>query len=421
MTKLQKLVAQINQLTTEYNAERDSINTSVADGNVDSAILSERTDKLEAKKKEIDSLKRSYAILSEDEQEAIREAQDSGIQERTPANTRSEDSQREELYRFILGGGQISQDNIYRAVQQDAASLMGNYANAGAYVANEQLVQTFIQRMDDAFRLIARGSTLVLRGAGKVSARELGDDLSDATWDDEEFSNLTEDNITISRRNMTPNMLTKLVKFGRTHLYNAPNFESLVTQRISQAFGRPREKAMIRGTGDKQPLGICIESTNGVTSDRFVETDAAGVIGFTDLINMYTSLKEAYRRNAIWVFSRDTLNDLMKLEDTAGNPIWTPAGNVTNYMVEGSPGMLLGRPVFDNEYMEQKTAGAWVSGDTPIIFADFTHYWHVFGETMSMQRLTEKYAEENKIGLISHMSVDGAPILPEAFSVLKIQ
>lgn len=424
MTKIQKLVAQINELTNYINTERESIQNSITDSDFDAAVARERTDKLEEKKKELDNYRAVYKTLSEEEQEQIADT-GGNSREITPTNDSQQktmDAHREELFRAVFMDGQVPAGNPYfKEMSQDAASLMGNYGNAGAYVANEQLIEYFIKKMDDAFPLINRGNNLVLKGAGSVSARELVGDLDDATWDDEQFSNLTEDEIQIGRRNMTPYMLTKLVKFGRTHLFNAPNFESLVSERMTLSFGRSRERAMIQGNGNKKPLGICLEDTNGITSDRIVETATSLTIGYGDLINMYTALKAAYRNRAVWVFHRDVLNDLMQLTDNADRYIWSPASVNNQIAIAGSPGTLMGIPVVDNEYMEQKTSGAWVAGDMPVILGDFTHYWHLFGQTMSMQRLTEKYAEENKIGLLAHMSVDGAPVLPEAFSVLKIK
>jgi HK97 family phage major capsid protein len=428
MTKLEQIVAQLIAQQNSYKQlAEDGIQLATKEG-VTVEEVNTHSDKVTTAKAKLELLQNSYKTLKEEEDSATAEAKARQEQEGTQNNNakKGDPNHFADFYRAVMNGAKVPEGNPFfnSFVSPDdirhSAALLGNFGNAGAYIASEQLISYFIQAIDDAFPLIGRSSTLVLRGAGQVSARELVGDLSDATWDDEEFSNLTEDNIEIGRRNLTPQLLTKIVKIGRTFAYNAPGFESKINERLTQAFGRSREKAMIRGTGNKQPLGITLEHTEGLSAANFVDTATTLTIGYEDLINMYTSLKSQYRNRAVWVCHRDVLNDLMKLKDQADNYIWSPARDNANIAVEGSPGTLLGLPVIDNEFMDNKTSNAWVADDTPMILADFSHYWNVTNETMTMQRLTELYATENKIGLLAHMSVDGAPVLNEAFSVLKI-
>ena len=50
------------------------------------------------------------------------------------------------------------------------------------------------------------------------------------------------------------------------------------------------------------------------------------------------------------------------------------------------------------------------------IVGDFSKYYIADALDMQLQRLTELYAESNKIGLIGRMETDGMPVLEEAFA-----
>ena len=54
------------------------------------------------------------------------------------------------------------------------------------------------------------------------------------------------------------------------------------------------------------------------------------------------------------------------------------------------------------------------------IFGDFRHYWIADSMSFAVQRLVELYAETDQTGFVGRTSVDGAPVLEEAFARITL-
>jgi HK97 family phage major capsid protein len=115
------------------------------------------------------------------------------------------------------------------------------------------------------------------------------------------------------------------------------------------------------------------------------------------------------------------LKDIRLLKDSANHYIWQPFEFPGKQLVGDNPGMIMGRPYVVSEQAPAKTAGAWVAGNYPIVFGDFSHYWIATAMTMEVQALVEKYAEENMVAYIGRMWVDGMPVQELAFTRMKIK
>jgi HK97 family phage major capsid protein len=67
--------------------------------------------------------------------------------------------------------------------------------------------------------------------------------------------------------------------------------------------------------------------------------------------------------------------------------------------------------VYESEYVPNTfTANLYVGA-----LADFSQYYIAESLAMSVQRLTELYAETSQVGYIIRAEVDGMPALPAAF------
>ncbi len=68
-------------------------------------------------------------------------------------------------------------------------------------------------------------------------------------------------------------------------------------------------------------------------------------------------------------------------------------------------------PVYESEYVQNTfTTGLYVG-----VLGDFKQYYIAESLAMSVQRLTELYAETSQVGYIIRAEVDGMPALPAAF------
>jgi len=213
--------------------------------------------------------------------------------------------------------------------------------------------------------------------------------------------------MSFGKRDLYPHPLAKRIKCSKKLLeVSLMPVEGIIRDRFAYQFGVTQENAFMTGTGVNQPLGIFVSSADGIPAARNVSTgNAATLIKADGLIEAKYTLKQGYMANARWIFHRDAVKQIRKLKDGEGNYLWQ-SGIATD-----RPATILDQPYLMSEYAPNTfTTGLMVG-----ILGDFSHYWIVDALGMSMQVLTELYAETNQNGYIARMECDGAPTLGEAF------
>ena len=192
------------------------------------------------------------------------------------------------------------------------------------------------------------------------------------------------------------------------------DLETLFTDHFTLTrFAVIEEADYLAGDGSplKQPLGILNAGINSITAVGGVGGDAMSA---EDVVKVKTGIKLQYRKNAVWILNRTSLEliNLMR-EDTAGagsggflfQPSW----------IAGQPDRLHGFPVLESEYMTDPTDESFAEGDAFLAFGDWTYYLITDRIGMTVQRLVEKYAEQDKIGIKLRRRYDGGPMINEAF------
>ena len=142
------------------------------------------------------------------------------------------------------------------------------------------------------------------------------------------------------------------------------NLEAHLVDEFGKAIGRLEESLFITGTGQGQPTGVLY--TVAASQDRYISTSEAGVSA-DDIINLQYSLPRAYRKNACFLTSDETLARIRKLKDADQNYIWTPS------LVDSEPPKLLGASIYTSPFMPPVQSGA-----IPVLYGDFSAF--VIGE-----------------------------------------
>lgn len=126
-------------------------------------------------------------------------------------------------------------------------------------------------------------------------------------------------------------------------LSSVSNLSAWVADQCSRKLAEYEGTQFINGTGATIYVqGICATG-NGVTP---VATAAAsGVIAESDLIDLFYSLKQGYRQNAVWLMSGAIAAKVRKLKDATGAYLWDRS------LAPGQPSTLLGRPVVECDSM----------------------------------------------------------------------
>jgi len=322
-----------------------------------------------------------------------------------PANLRASEEYRTAFTDYLKTG--VMNHAEARAV------LQADSDTGGGYFLPEQMTSNIIQALDN--QLFFRGLSTVIQvnGSNSVGAVALDADPSDAEWTGEISSTSLDTTMAFGKRELNPRLIAKRIKISQKLLRNLPSIESFVQSRLAYKLAVPQENAFLNGTGANQPLGVFTASENGIPASATydISTDnTSSAITADGLKNAKYALPAQYRRGASWLFHRDAIKIISKLTDGLGGYLWQSG------IAAGDPDRLLGLPVYESEYVPNTfTTGQYVG-----ILGDFKQYYIAESLGMSVQRLTELYAETSQVGYIIRAEVDGMPALAAAFRRVKL-
>jgi len=298
------------------------------------------------------------------------------------------------------------------AIQAELRALQADSDVAGGFVTSpQQFVNRLIQAIDDQVWIRQWATANTVTSSQSLGVPTLAADPADADWTSELGTGNEDSSMTFGKRELTPKPLAKRIKVSNKLLRLSPDVEALVISRLAYKFGITYEKAGMTGSGANQPLGVFTASNDGIPTTRDVSTGNTATSIQTDgLIEAKYSLKAGYWPRARWVFHRDAVKQLAKLQDDEGRYLWQ------NSVQLGQPDMLFGVPLFVSEYAPNTfTTGLYVG-----IIGDFSNFWIADALDFSTQRLNELYAATNQTGFIGRLESDGMPVLAEAFARVKL-
>jgi HK97 family phage major capsid protein len=298
-------------------------------------------------------------------------------------------------------------------------TILGTDAKGGFLVTPVKLGNEIIKSIDDTTFMLNLITKVPLMEAKSLGVPQLTARMADANWTTE-IAAVTEDTtMATGRRDLTPQMLTKLSKVSLRMLSAMSAAEPFLRNELGYKNGITIEKGFLTGNGTPpQPLGVFTASASGVPTGRDVSTgNTTTAIGADNLFEVKYSLKAGYLSDPScrWIFHRDAVKQIAKLKDTTNQYLWQPG------LAAGQPDRLLGIQVLQSEYAPNTfTTGLYVG-----ILGAFRYYWTAYvgtenGPDISIQRLVERYADTNEIGFISRAMIDGSPVLGEAFARVKL-
>ena len=279
---------------------------------------------------------------------------------------------------------------------------------AGGYlVAPQQFVTTLIQALKN--QTVVRGLSTVysVPKAESLGAPALDNDVDDPTWTSEILTGSDDTALSFGKRELYPHPMAARKKVSKKLLRSsALNVDAIVRDRLAYKAGIVEENAFLNGTGANQPLGVFVVSADGISTSRDVSTGNTITSIKTDgLIEAKYTMLPGYWSRARWIFHRDAIKQIRKLKDGDGQYVWKPG--ITNDRGD----TILDIPVLMSEYAPNTfTTGLYVG-----ILGDFSNYWIADALDMTVEVLTELYAEANQNGYILRKETDGMPVLEEAF------
>lgn len=277
--------------------------------------------------------------------------------------------------------------------------------SAGMLVMPAELETSIRELLDKTVAMRRLATTITLTADRKIT---LANSYGAADWIDEN-GEYPESDDTFGNVTIGSHKLGRIIRVSEELLNDAEfDLQGHIARSFSQAFIAAEEPAYLSGaTADaaKKPTGVLTDAQTGVT------TATAGVIIADELLDLYFSLKAAYRANSTFLMGLDTEKAIRKLKNaTTGDYMWQPG------ITAGQPNTLLGRPVEISDYMPTFAAGNKIIG-----FGDFSQYTIKDTLGMQMQVLNELYAKNGQIGFKGNERTDGKLVLPEAIQTMVLK
>ena len=222
-----------------------------------------------------------------------------------------------------------------------------------------------------------------------------------AAWVDEN-EEIPESDEKFGQITLNAHKLATLIKISEELLQDSVfNLEAYIAKEFARRIGRAEEEAFLVGSGTGRPTGV-------LNGEAIATANAA--ISADDIIDLYHSLREPYRKSAVFITNDQTVKLIRKLKDANGQYLWQPS------LQAGTPDSILGRPFKTSVFVPTAAAGKKV-----LAFGDFSYYWIADRQGRSFQRLNELFAVTGQVGFKATQRVDGKLTLQEAVKILKIK
>ena len=183
---------------------------------------------------------------------------------------------------------------------------------------------------------------------------------------------------------------------------SAFSIEGHLAESFGRAIGKAEASYFWKGTGSSQPQGVLTGASVGIT------TATTNKITADEIIDLYYSVPEQYRDNAVWVFNDATIKEIRKLKDGNGNYLWVPG-------LQGQPDTIMGKPVHTSVNIDTIAAGKVVG-----CFGDLSLYKIADRSGFEFRVLNELYAANGQVGFRGTGRTDGRLIIAEGIKTLKM-
>lgn len=312
--------------------------------------------------------------------------------------------------------------NLTRIAQNSMRS--DDDERGGYFVASEQFATEMLKEVDDATFVQRLARMFIVRKARTLGVGKRVSKFSAWNWGSElhDVSEHMDDSLKYGKRKLEPHYVSGAARISRDLLRSSVMpIEEMVIEEAKIDLAELLENAYLFGHGAQMPLGVFVNSSEGISSARDISSTDADVntgagedgtthFGFNTFINAKYNQKLRYRERSRWMLHRETIARVSKIRDNEGQYIWQPS------KVIGDPDTILGLGVDESEWVPHTfTAGNYFG-----ILADWSYYWIVFSLEFEMQRLVEMRARNNQVEYLMRAKVDAMPMLEEAFTRLKL-
>lgn len=318
----------------------------------------------------------------------------------------------------------LTKGDVEKLSGAEAKALSLYTATQGGYIATPPRFMAELIKTADKDRIMRQICRVLppLTDTTGIGAPSLDTDIADPTWTGENSAITFDTSMAFGDRELKPHMIKLGAKISK-HLLGRTVIdpEALVRDRLAYKFSLKAENAYLNGTGSQQPLGVFVASDNGVSTARDLQTAASLTVAPDDIIDLFHTVRPAYRSKGVWVASDDFYRNARKAKDSANHYVWQPFDFPGQQLVGANPGLIMGRPYYTSELVTGKTSGAWVTQTYVAVFGDFSYYW--IADCQQFEIMVDPYSDMNTMQnrYYGVAWTDGMPVLAEAFARMKVQ
>lgn len=204
-----------------------------------------------------------------------------------------------------------------------------------------------------------------------------------------------------------------LVQVSRS-LMNRTDFDLVgyMTQKIAQSIANFLERELLVGVGGASA------ATGIFTSADITPVTAGSATALTidDLIKTQLAVPEVFQGAARWIMNKSVFQGLRLLKDTTGMPLLLQNGAGGGNIERGFGWELLGKPV----HVSANAPGSIATGLNVLAYGDFSGQYVKVAQNVETQILTELYATQHALGVVSYIEFDAKPIEPQRITRLKM-
>lgn len=310
------------------------------------------------------------------------------------------------------GGAETSEDEVRAFVeyirsanQSDETRAAQNLTfGANGAIVPKTIANKIIDKVVEISPVYSMASHYPLPGTLEIPYVDTTEDDVTVGYADE-FSTLTAHANAFKSITLTGFLDYALVLISRKLMNNSVfDVLGLIIKRMSEKYAYFYDKQCIKGSEGKA-TGILA----GVSAENTVTAESQTVVTVDDLIDVQEAVPDAYQENAIWVMNRKTRAAIRKIKDSDGNLILNKDATAKwNYT-------LFGRPVYTSQVMDTIAAGKEV-----ILYGDMSGLAVKESESMEIQILREKFADQHAVGVLAWNEIDTKVEDVNKFSKLKM-
>lgn len=281
-------------------------------------------------------------------------------------------------------------DFIKKLASNEIKAISTNPSSFGHTVPTE-LADAILEKKDKIAKI--RKIAFAFKHEGNWQLPTEGDGVT-AYWVGEN-EEITESSPTIGKKELGDNYLsTRIVAPRKLLATSAYNIVEYVSRLAARALRNTEESAFISGDGIGKPEGI--RNAAGIGSI----SQAGASLSYDDIVDLYYSLPEQYREEAVFLTSPAGVKLIRKLKDANNLPIFDVRDNT-----------IFGKPLLESTDIPEDING----DETEIWIGNFGYYMIKDGEMVAD---TDKIISKLQVELVFAQAIDGKIVLPDGFKKL---